>query len=113
MTKKSKIWMIVMLVGVFVAVGVVPKAEAHKPKHAKGYVYVPVPCPPQKIVVDHDYPYKPYRYAPPPPRRVDVYHYYQPCYSVCGYYPASRGPYVRGYVGDGGWSLIFETGDRW
>lgn len=113
MTKKSKVWMIIVLVGVLVVVGVVPKAEAHKPKHAKGSVYVLAPCPTQKTVVHHYFPYKPYWYAPPPPRRVHVYHYYKPCYPVCGYYPTPRGPFVGGYVGDAGWSLFFKTGGRW
>ncbi|ROQ93178.1 hypothetical protein [Desulfosoma caldarium] len=114
MTKKTKAWMIVFLVLALMAVGGVPKAQAHKPKHAKNYAYVPAPCPPPKTVVHHYYPYKPYRYAPPPPpRRVVVYHHYKSCYPSCGYYPAPRGPYVGGYVDNWGWSLIFKTGGRW
>lgn len=107
--------MILVLLAVMVLFGAVPAAQAHKPKHHRHdvYHYVPAPCPPPAVVHRY-YPYAGYRYVPPPPpRRVDVYHYYYSCYPYCGYYPAPRRPYVGGYVGDAGWSLIFETGGRW
>lgn len=94
------------------AVAFVPSAQAHKPKPYHSYHYAPAPYPPPKTVVHHYYPHTGYRCAPPP-RRVDVYHYYGSCYPSCGYYPAPRRPYVSGYIGEPGWSLIFQTGGRW
>ncbi len=107
-----KITITALLLSAMTAFWAVPAAQAHKPKHHTVYHYAP--CPPP-AVVHHYYPYARYRYAPPPPppRRVDVYHHYYSCYPVCGYDPAPRRPYVGGYVGDAGWSLIFETGGRW
>lgn len=110
MTKITIAALLLLAMAVF---GAAPEAQAHKPKRYTVYHYAP-PCPPP-AVVHHYYPYAGYRYAPPPPppRRVDVYHHYYSCYPACGYYPAPRRPYVGGYVGDAGWSLIFETGGRW
>uniref|UniRef100_A0A832EIG5 Transmembrane protein n=1 Tax=Desulfacinum infernum TaxID=35837 RepID=A0A832EIG5_9BACT len=110
----KKIMILALLLSAVIMVWAVPAAQAHKPKPHKVYHYGPPPCPPP-AVVHHYYPYAGYRYAPPPPppRRVEVYHHYYPCYPYCGYYSAPRRPYVGGYVGDAGWSLIFETGGRW
>ncbi len=109
----KKIVIIALMLSALTVVLAIPAAQAHKPKPYKVHYYG-WPCPPPSVV-HHYYPYAGYRYPPPPPppRRVDVYHHYYSCYPYCGYDPAPRRPYVGGYVGDAGWSLIFETGGRW